>query len=71
MPKFYNDNVKNFPCSYRVISRRTGKPIHGTAAMLAVMHDDGGPDAHIEKIAREAAAIALRNAVRPRLKLAK
>lgn len=44
-------------CSDSAISKRTGKPIYGIAAMLQNMSDQGGPDQYRKNIARRASEI--------------
>jgi hypothetical protein len=36
-------------CDFHAVSNRTGKPIHGVAAMLQTMGDHGGPDQFLHK----------------------
>lgn len=36
-------------CGFHAVSHRTGKPIHGVAAMLQTMSDHGGPDQFLHK----------------------
>ena len=47
-------------CGYKTVNQDTGNRLNGTAAMLHIMKKDGGPDAHISKIAEKAAKNAIK-----------
>lgn len=46
-------------CDFHAVSNRTGKPIHGVAAMLQTMGDHGGPDAFLQKAVERGTKYAL------------
>lgn len=46
-------------CGFHAVSNRTGKPIHGVAAMLQTMSDHGGPDAFLHKAVERGVTYAL------------
>ena len=51
----------NKKCSLKVLSNN-GKTLSGTAAQLKYVSDNGGWDAYIEKVASDAAKIAVKHA---------
>ena len=51
-------------CSDSAISKRTGKPIYGIAAMLQNMSDQGGPDQYRKNIAKRASEITFNELVK-------
>lgn len=46
-------------CGFHAVSHRTGKPIHGVAAMLQTMSDHGGPDTFLHKAVERGTKYAL------------